>query len=301
MNLAPVRRPPPGFIGSGGPWYALAVVGGGLLLVGCGFFGPANPSVARGVLVIGVALFWVIAFTGLGMDVTRRPAGILTSGSNRYSLSRLQMVLWSWVILSAVTAAVLARALGLGGSLSTAFAVGVDGDLYAVMGISLFTGAATPALLALKAQGSSDAAQRAFAAARMNEPISVQGQVVGRPASQAPRLGDLVEGDEVASAGTIDLSKVQQLMLTVVLVGVYAAMVFDLFVGTDFSKPISDAAKAPTTTQLPSLSDDMIKLLLLSHAGYLGYKAAPKPPAAADAAPGFAGPPATPDRKAGLP
>jgi hypothetical protein len=254
---------------------------------------------ARGATLVTVALFWLAMFVGFGVEVYRRPLGILTSGTNRYSLSRLQMFLWTWLILSAVSAAALVRAFQFGGGdLATAFSIEIHNDLYVVMGVAFFTGAASPALIALKAQGASDPVQRDLAALRLNENVAARGRVATRPTSQPPRLSDLVEGDELASAGVVDLSKVQQLMLTVTLVGVYAAMLFGLFVGDQFFTPL--AKPSATKTVLPLLNDDMVKLMVLSHAGYLGYKAAPKPPAAPDSASTFDGPPPTPDRKGGF-
>lgn len=259
-----------------------------------------RPS-ARCVTLVAVGLFWLTMLAGFGIDIARDPLGVLKSSANRYSLARLQMFLWTWVILSAVSAAALCRGFQLtNADLRTAFKIAIHGDLYTVMGVSFFTGAAGPALLALKAQGGADPVQRDLAAARMNEDISALGKIVVRPAGQKAKLSDLVEGDEITSAGVVDLSKVQQLMITVVLVGIYVAMVFDLFGRETFAAFPEGDIKHGAITTLPSLTADMVNLLILSHAGYLGFKAAPKPPAAPEESSTFAGPPPTPDRKAGL-
>lgn len=301
MTPQRLPRPPGPAISDGARIYLSAILLAGGFLFWLGQGGTGDYRFARGMTLITVVLFWLAMFVGFGVEVHGRPLGILTSGSNRYSLSRLQMFLWTWLVLSAVSAVALARAFAFGDDRlgpSTAFNIVIGNDLFVVMGISFFSGAASPALMALKAQGASDPTQRELASRRLNETISARGGIMSRPTSQPPRLSDLVEGDELASAGVIDLSKVQQLMLTVTMVGIYAAMLFNLFVGDAFLGSVDK--KEGIWTVLPPLTEDMVTLIALSHAGYLGYKAAPKPPAAPDSVSAFDGPPPTPDRKGGL-
>jgi hypothetical protein len=60
-------------------------------------------------------------------------------------------------------------------------------------------------------------------------------------------------------------SKVQQLLITLLLLGAYAGIMISAIV----NKENFDA--------LPSLSASFVGLLAISHAGYLTYKAMPKP------------------------
>jgi hypothetical protein len=243
-----------------------------------------NDAVPRSVAFVGALGGTLLILIGIGVDVSESWLGVLESGRNTYSLSRLQMALWTWLVLSALFAAAACRAWGLGGgNLNTALDVDINSQIFEVMGLSFFTGAAVPALLALKSQGGSDPNAAASVSAKTGETMQVQGQVIVRPDSSDPKLGDLVQGDDVGSAGVVDLSKVQQLLITLLLVGTYAAMLFGLFADGPFVGPNS------RHTVLPPFPDNFVGLLALSHGGYLAYKALPKPAAGVPA-----GPPAAP-------
>ena len=254
--------------------------------------------------LLGAVAGVLLALIGLGFDVTGRAMGCLRTGRNTLSLARLQMVLWTWLVVSGLMAVAACRAWGLwDGDVSTALRIYIPGDLFAAMGISYFTAAATPAVLAVKAQGPTGSDQASILSQRKGETMLVTGKVVSRPGRSTPRLGDLVQGDEVGSAGVVDFSKVQQLLVTLLLVGLYAAMLIGLFLYGPSAEGSEAAAKAIKAgqTPMPGFSDDFVKLLLLSHGGYLAYKIAPKPDAAGtagDAA--VAGRPPPPDRAAPL-
>ena len=91
------------------------------------------------------------------------------------------------------------------------------------------------------------------------------GHVMVRDDQSLARWSDIISGDEVANAGTVDLSKVQHLLITLLLLGTYAGMMF------------SAIAKRDNFDTLPPLSPDFVGLMAISHAGYLAYKAVPKP------------------------
>jgi hypothetical protein len=229
-------------------------------------------------------------FLALGEHISDQAAlGVLLSGRNTYSLSRLQVVLWTWLIISALIAAVSARAWGLGGGgLATAMDIEINEDLFAVMGISLGTAAAVPSLLSLKAQAGADPQQVQAAQVRMVTPIGARGHLLVRPTGASALLRDLVQGDDLATAGIIDISKVQQLLITVLLVAGYAAMLFDLFL------------RSGEIAAMPPFNGYFLTLLAVSHTGYLIYKAAPRtaPTSGADAQPPAAPVVAPPSRPA---
>ena len=53
------------------------------------------------------AIVIVGCFAGLGVWISRHPLGILIDGRNKMSLSRLQLVLWTVLLISAFTAVAL--------------------------------------------------------------------------------------------------------------------------------------------------------------------------------------------------
>lgn len=244
---------------------------------------------------VGALAGTIALVAGLGIDVADTPLGIIESGRNTFSLSRLQMSLWTVLILSALIAVAVCRGWGLldNASWGTALNIKIQTELFQVMGISYFSAAAAPSILALKSQPSSTPTQAQLDAtrARAGEPtLDAIGSVVQRPLNEAPRLSDIVQGDDVATAGTIDLSKVQQLLVTVLLVTVYFAMLVNLF----------QTGSAADPTEMPTFNESFVSLLAVSHAGYLVYKAAPRtaPDPATPTSPSASPRPSPPDRNA---
>lgn len=223
-------------------------------------------------------LAMVSMMCAVGVAVTGQRAGVLWTSRNAYSLSRLQVVMWTVLVLSALVAVVACRAHGLIEAdppmgLAGALAVEIPSELLQVMGISILSAAAAPAILSVKANTDAARSEVDAAQARVGGALEAAGRVAVRPGDYEPLLRDLFQGDEVAKAGVVDPGKVQQAVVTLVLWGAYLAMLADLFVrGTT-----NEAGATP----LPAMSETFVYLLGISHVGYLAYKAAP----AASAAP----------------
>ena len=90
-----------------------------------------------------------------------------------------------------------------------------------------------------------------------------RGQLATRDDPTNASFADLFSGDEIGNALTMDASKLQMFFFTVVVLVRYALAAARLF---------SDAAPPEA---FPDVSPSMVNLLLVSHAGYLAYKAAP--------------------------
>lgn len=206
--------------------------------------------------------------------LTGSATGFARGGLNRYSLSRLQMGVWTVAVVAIlVTVAewnlLAQRSAGV-------LNIQVPGALLAALGISLGSGVAAPAIVALRAASSAPATEGQVAAATERSTaltghaalLVPQGQIVGNANAAGASWTDLFTGDDVANAGSVDLSKLQQALLTVIIVAAYLGSVLPLFAG-------SGAVNA-----LPPMSEEMTLLLAISHAGYLAYKAVPKPDAA---------------------
>jgi hypothetical protein len=278
---------------SGTPYFGLWILIWLAAFLGVPGWHPVAPEDLRLLVFVGAFLGLACFFVGVGVSVSATPLGVILSGRNTYSLSRLQMALWTWLVLSALIGAAVARAWGIGGvgSVSTALSIGIPGNLLAAMGISYFTGFAAPAALSLKSQSGNTPGQVNLASKRLDENIYANGSVIQRPLNSPAKLADVVQGDDLATAGTVDLSKVQQLLITLLLVGVYFVVLLGLFHGK-----FADAADGRTA--LPDFSKDLLTLMGLSHAGYLAYKVAPRPQAQSNSVdtPGLR--PAPPDRLA---
>ena len=125
---------------------------------------------------------------------------------------------------------------------------------------------ATPAILSTKANTPATPADTVAVQDQLNLKVgdlSAAGKVFGRSAASLAEWADMFRGDEVGNAAQVDLSKVQQFLITVLLVVVYGADIARRFMSGE-----------PVTT-LPPLSEGFLWLMGISHASYLTFKAVP--------------------------
>ena len=96
---------------------------------------------------------------------------------------------------------------------------------------------------------------------------------------EKPSLLDLISGEEIGNQGRIDLSRLQNLFFTFILVGMYMGSL-----GTLFRNAVSVAEAGAKIAdnfpimEFPALSTSFVTLLAISHAGYLTIKAIDKQP-----------------------
>lgn len=243
----------------------------------------AGASTQRLLMFAGALIALVMAMGAIGVGVTGQRMGVLWSARNSYSLSRLQICMWTLLIMAALAAVVACRAHGLlvpaaSAGLEGALNIAIPNELLWVMGISVASAAAAPAILSVKAQADgASARQISDAERRVGDPIGTEGQVVIRDAGSDPMVKDLFQGDDVSKAGTVDIGKLQQAVVTLILWTIYFGMVARLLYTGDSAGPET----ANGLTQMPKMSDSFVYLLGISHAGYLAYKAAPSAAAAA--------------------
>jgi len=201
----------------------------------------------------------------IGLALNGRMLGAAIDGRNRVSLSKLQMLLWTTLVVSALITlgayrmhdtAIAAQGAGL--------KITIPGELLLAMGVSAASFVATPTILSLKAAETPSAASVDDLTAARGDVGRRVGKVDARKSPAYASFTDLFRGDEVGNALSVDLSKVQQVAITLLLLGVYAASVFQTL------------QQAPTATALPALDKDFVTLMAISHGSYLAYKAAPK-------------------------
>jgi hypothetical protein len=247
----------------------------------------------------------ILALIGRGIDGTKPSFWrVLVDSRNRISLSRFQIVLWTVVIVSAFWTIVLARVSDSiqnpGGyqcaNGSQACAAPCDVTLppllWALMGISLSSTVASGVILENKARRTEAEAPKSvptWAALTDAEKIreswwpegtagkefTNRGAVAIRNDDQSPSFLDMFKGDNTGDLSYVDFGKVQSFFFTVVAVVTYAAALGAEMVGT---------TAISTLVQFPPLSEGLVIILGISHAGYLAGKAAitplptPKPP-----------------------
>jgi len=207
--------------------------------------------------------------------------GWLINEQYRMSLSRLQMFLWTVVILSGFFAAVLANVKS--GHQLNALNIAIPEELWLAMGISTTSLVGSPLILSDKKKKKTnlEAVARSYnydvqalaagddsTVNQVKEKANANftGQLHRNTKPEGARLYDLVRGEETGNCNVLDLSRLQNLFFTLVLVGAYAA--------TLGAHLIAGASKISETAigSFPGLSAGFVALMGISHAGYLAAK-----------------------------
>ena len=220
--------------------------------------------------------------------------GALIDQRNKLSLSRLQLITWTIVILSAF---ITAGFWNLVNFKAGPLAIALPSEVWLLLGISTTSLVGSPLILSNKTktdanQGqlqqqlllkarqqdvqadpallsnqalAQDTANPALVAYLKNKlQVDVQGQVLRNTQPDKASVADLFQGDEVGNFSQLDMSKVQMFLFTLVLVLTYASALGMMFANADPIKGI---------TSFPVLDQSIVVLLGISHAGYLSFKA----------------------------
>ncbi len=185
---------------------------------------------------------------------------------NRMSLSKLQVILWTVAIFSALLSASCFNANAA--DPSAVMGIAVDPKLWGLLGISITAAVGAPLALSGKTSRTPDMSEMkdtknnllALTGVRP-ENIRADGHVLTKLNQADARWSDLVRGDDIGNGDTIDFSKVQHLYFTLLTL-----LIFGLAVAEEFSKAQG------TITGLPVPNAGFMGLLAASGAGYLAYK-----------------------------
>ncbi len=229
-----------------------------------------------------------------GRAITTFWWGLLIDQRNKISLSRLQLLMWTILLLAGMLSAVLINTcLGKDNPLAGG---AMDPQLWLLMGISGASLAGSGLIKTTKGgQPKNETAEKkyfmamsdtvakpniidpnspnALDAAPVNEianKTDIQGvRVDNRSAKDASWL-DLFMGEETGNGAWLDLGKMQMFLFTLIVWASYAAALSDALT----KALINDAGMGG----LPPLSSEMIGLLAISHGAYLANKAVPQTP-----------------------
>jgi hypothetical protein len=220
-----------------------------------------------------VLVAFALAFTMLlGWALSGLWSGALIDPTKgRMSLSRLQMIGWTVIVIPAFLSATLVNLSQKAENKQTnkgkraaqqvviqdPLDIKIPGELLAAMGLSFGSAFVSRLVLVKKADENSK-----FNADQVADPT------VATPANavfvaEKPEWRDLFRGDTVESRNLLDLGKVQLFYITAAILFGYAAVVATSLV----------SAGANGISTLPVLSETLIGLLAISHAGYLTTKA----------------------------
>lgn len=233
----------------------------------------------RQLALILILLLLLAAFIVIGLGITGRVSGAWIDERNKMTLSRLQLIVWTVLVLGGWLTLVL-RNLATGAN--DPIAVAIPEQLWLLLGISTASLLGSPLILAGKRnqrvstveanetvqqlEGTSVTLEAAGPTSRQlvdsdTKQLRAVGAVEVRPRPEDASWADLFRGDETGNAAYVDVGKVQLFIFTAVLVLAYAISLFALFAGRD------------AVAALPALPESMLALLGISHAGYLTTKA----------------------------
>lgn len=219
-----------------------------------GLFAPEGTNYL--IIFISMILFFIV----LGILINQRLPGILIDEKNQMSLSRFQMVIWTAIILSGFLTIALAR---IAANVPNALDIGMDWQLWALLGISTTSLVGTPLITAQKEEKTiTPKEEKLFEAASKGEDVMNIGIVAVNKESGMASLSDMFKGDETATYKTINMAKVQMFFFTIIVALTYGLMLYNLIAHTTPSEIDS----------FPVLSDSIIAILAISHAGYLTNK-----------------------------
>lgn len=245
-------------------------------------------------LMLSYATILVLVAAG-GLAVKGRWYGALVDGRNRVSLSRLQMLCWTVVLLGGYLVVGIFNIALLGSPLRELAQQAVVDDaaagllrqfpgffpsmapqLWAVLGITV---AVSPFLsqMILNEKPREPAGGETDSRLLQAKAPLVGGMLAeGHATIDDSRWSDLVSGEEVGNEGQVDVSRLQYLVITFVLLGGYLTLLVRYLGTLDGAQILTAAATfAPVFPSMPPVDGTFVGLLALSHGGYLAFKAMP--------------------------
>jgi hypothetical protein len=174
---------------------------------------------------------------------------ILVDSRGRFSLAKLQITVWTVVIVSLIVALFTARWIG---GIKNALGFSIPDELLIVLGISVGSAATSTAIKSSKDRKYPDS-------------------VAASDASDPPHLNQIFlqeEGDYADEV--VDIAKFQNFWFTIIAVVAYTLLAIRAIEGSPTVASIT----------LPTFNDTLLTLLGISHAGYIAGKLpAPSGPA----------------------
>ncbi|MEO8394458.1 MAG: hypothetical protein ABI700_15805 [Chloroflexota bacterium] len=248
-------------------WTRWHTLGLGLLLVGMiglELFVPGDLRVTTWLSVLALLVVFALL---VGHGITGRWLGVLIDSTNKISLSRLQMLLWTILILSGLLTAVAAN---VAAGVDEPLTITVPASLWLLMGISTASMIGSPILQNVQQQRAASvvAKQQALAqfARRSVDPVYIRfsGQMVMNQSVDAASIADIFAGSGVSTVGLVDIGQIQMFFFTLTLLFAYGTGLAHLF-----------STEAPLLA-FPTLDAGMVALLGISHTGFLVNQAIPQ-------------------------
>jgi hypothetical protein len=237
------------------------------IVIGIVLLGLLLPNSVRLWGWLGTLALFAAFTTVAGRGITGLWRGALIDERNKMSLARLQLVVWTLVVLSGYLTAALGN---LTGGHANPLAIAIPGDMWLLMGISTTSLVASPLLKGNKTSSQPEPRETARTLDLLasqgtdKSKVETQGVLVVNTTPGQAQWADLFKGEETGNAGLLDIAKVQMFYFSLVVVLAYA-----IALGTVMRQG------AFPLVAFPDLDAGMVALLGISHAGYLTSKAVP--------------------------
>jgi hypothetical protein len=250
---------------------------------------PVYTGAALMLITVGVVLFawflpagtnWLVVlsmiilfFLVTGKAITGRGLGILINERKLMSLSRLQLVIWTAVIVSGFFVIAIERVHM--GVVAQPLNITVDWKIWALLGISTASFVGTPLLYGSKKNKEPDDPQLVQkTAVRYGDDAQQvdsnrEGILYGNNTMADARFTDMFEGDELANVQFVDVAKLQLFFFTVVVAVAYSMQLYAMIAYGDLSVG---------NVKMPELQEGLLALMGVSHAGFLGSKGVDRTP-----------------------
>ena len=226
-----------------------------------------------------IAILLIFIFV-LGSFILCRLMGIFINERNCMDLSRLQIVCWTVLVISAYLVILFIRFLNAA-TITDPFNISIDWHLWALLGLSASSAVGAPVIASAKAAkdpaplqqitadgmriytskypSSVTKAAAAFDRTEAEVSATSPGVLYGKAAPADARFTDIFQGDELNNAMYMDIHKTQMFLFTVIAIVGYSALVLNMFLTTT----------DPSSLGLPAVSDGLVAILAVSQATFL--------------------------------
>lgn len=244
-------------------WHTLALL---VAIVAVILIGLLVPESSRQQAWVATLLTLMVFAIVAGHGITGRWSGVLIDYRNKISLSRLQMLLWTMLVLSAFLTASLSN---VSTGHSNPLSIKIPVELWMLMGISTTSLVGSPLITSQKRRKKPKVEEEADTLSQLAKQgidaskVDSKGLILTYIDINQSRWSDIFRGDESGNAAHLDLAKIQMFYFTIILVIAYGVALG------------AQLATQDAINEFPKLDSGMLALLTISHGGYLTSKAIP--------------------------
>ena len=239
-------------------WHSISVIGLAVFFVWMAVWLPWGLYASWIVTMVALSAFTLI----VGRGVTGAWKGAFVDDRLRMSLSRLQMITWTILIVAAFGTIAIARAQQ---DPLTALNIGVPETIWLLLGISTTSLIGSPLIKNAKKETPVDNAKAdSLIKLQLKNPeaeVVREGQVVKNTSIDEASLADIFMGELVDNFTLLDIGKIQMFLFTVLIALAYGSAIAQAL----------RSGQPPDS--LPDIGGGALPLLGISHAGYLLSKA----------------------------